>query len=197
MENKKIIVLGIGGGGMNVIDYMSKNCPEDVEFISVHSEKALIENAKTKKLLIGEAVTHGFGSGGNPERAKTAARMDKEEIENVIKDADLLFLIACLGGGTGTGASVIIGEIAKELGIKTFAIVTYPFSFEGKKRSLQAVRGYSELVPVVDEVVVLHNDEMLKNLERSASLADAFKAADVVVNNEFLTICRNKLKESD
>ena len=197
MEKIKITVLGIGSGAMHAINYLSAQKPDNVELVCVNTDKQLLERAKTKTLLIGKDLTNGLGTVGNPDRAKRAAELSKEEIKNIIKDVDLLFLIACFGGGTGTGASVKIAEIAKELNIKTYALLTYPFSFEGKKRNLQAINGYSELVPLVEETFVIDNNDLLKTIDRRSLMSEAFQVVDKKIANEFLRIYRQKMRKCD
>lgn len=194
---KKITVMAVGSGAMHTLNHLSEKNIENAELICVNSDKEILERAKTQKLLIGEILVDGLGCAGNAEKGKTCARMYKEEIQNKIKDTDLLFLVICLGGGCGTGAGVIIGEIAKELGIKTYALVTYPFSFEGRKRNEQALRGYSELLPVVDEVFAMHNDDILSKVDRRTTMSEAFKAMDTVISEKFLEIYRNEMREEE
>lgn len=194
---KKIIVLGLGSGGMNVLNrgIFTSQLPENVELISVNTDEQILENAKTtKKILIG---TNGLGAGGNPDRGKNAVEESEEKIKEAIKDADLLFIIACFGGGTGTGASVKIAEIAKEFNIKTYALISYPFSFEGKKRNNQAINGYRELLAYADEIFVHHNDDLLKTLDRSASLAEAFQITDRLLSEKFFEIYRDEMRKEE
>ena len=194
---KKIIVLGLGSGGMSVLNrgIFTSQLPENVELISVNTDKQLLERAKTtKKILIG---TNGLGAGGNPDSGKRAVEESEEKIKEAIKDADLLFLIAGFGGGTGTGASVKIAEIAKEFNIKTYALISYPFSFEGKKRNNQAINGYRELLGYADEIFVLHNDDMLKTLDRSATMAEAFQISDRLLSEKFFEIYRHEMRKEE
>ncbi len=192
---KKIIVLGIGSGAMHTINYLSAQKPDNVELVCVNTDKQLLERAKTKTLLIGKDLTNGLGAVGNPDRGKRAAELSKEEIKNAIKDADLLFLIACFGGGTGTGSSVKIAEMAKELNIKTYALLTYPFSFEGKKRNLQAINGYTELVPLVEETFVIDNNDLLKTIDRRSLMSEAFQVVDKKITDKFLRIYRDEMRK--
>ncbi len=197
MEKTKVTVLGIGGGALRAINHLYENKPDNVKFIYINTDKQILEKAKTKQLLIGKDYTNGLGCAGDPDRGKRAAELSKEEIKNTINDADLLFLIACLGGGTGTGGSVKIAEMAKELNIKTYALLTYPFSFEGKKRNSQAINGYTELVPLVEETFVIHNNELLKTIDRRSLMSEAFQVVDKKIANEFLRIYRDEMRKCD
>ena len=148
---KNITVMGIGGGGMNIINREIAKFADlkNVKLISVNTDKQLLETAKTNKLLIGEEILHGLGAGGNPEKGKQAAQISIEKIKEELKGTEKLIIISCLGGGTGTGASYVIAKTALEMGIKTFAMVTLPFDFEGPKRKLKALDGLKKLKEII------------------------------------------------
>ena len=194
---KKITVLGLGGGALKVINHIYENKPENVELVYVNTDKQILEKANTKQLLIGQEVTNGLGCAGNSDKGKRAAEYSEEDIKAVIKDSDLLLLIACFGGGTGTGGSIAAAQISKEMGIKTYALITYPFSFEGKKRNLQAINGYREILPLVEEVFALHNDNLLSQMDRSTSLADAFRINDKILAEKFFEIYRDEMRKGE
>ncbi|MCD8048908.1 MAG: cell division protein FtsZ [Clostridia bacterium] len=175
-------VIGVGGGGNNAVNRMIEAGIKGVEFISINTDKqALVRSAAAQKIQVGDKLTQGKGAGGKPEIGKKAAEETRNEVEAAIKDADMVFVTAGMGGGTGTGAAPIVAGIAKELGILTVGIVTKPFAFEGKKRMTQALAGIEELRKNVDTLVVIPNDRLLDISNNKTSLMDAFKMADEVL----------------
>ncbi|BBA85182.1 cell division protein FtsZ [endosymbiont of Sipalinus gigas] len=184
LNDAVIKVIGIGGGGNNAIEYMSKEYISGVNFFAVNTDaQALRKISIDKKIQIGKNITKGLGAGSNPEIGKNAAEEDKEILKSILEGSDMVFITAGMGGGTGTGASPIIAEIAKDLGILTVAIVTKPFSFEGKKRSLYANQGVLSLSKFVDSLIVIPNDKLLKTFNRGVSLLDAFSYANNILRN--------------
>jgi len=178
----KIKVCGIGGGGGNAINRMIEERIEGVEFIAINTDlQALNQNKAKIKVQIGAKLTNGLGSGGNPEIGKQAALEDTEKLIEVIQGADMLFLTAGLGGGTGTGATPVIANLASEMGILTVAIVTKPFNFEGKIRAMQAIQGLKELKEVADTVIAIPNERLLQTVDANTTLEEAFKLADDVL----------------
>jgi cell division protein FtsZ len=178
----RIKVIGIGGSGTNVVNRMTQLGIKGVEFISVNTDaQALHNNAADKKVHIGKSITKGLGSGMNPELGRQAAEESQEDIEDVITNADMVFITCGLGGGTGTGAAPIVAELAKNRGILTIAVVTKPFTFEGSKRREVADAGYDNLKDKVDAIISIHNDRILQIIDKKTSLLDAFKTVDEVV----------------
>ena len=178
----RIKVLGIGGSGTNAVNRMSELGIRGVEFIAVNTDaQALHNNSADKKVHIGKAITKGLGSGMNPELGRQAAEESQEEIEEVLSNADMVFITCGLGGGTGTGAAPIVAELAKERGILTIAVVTKPFTFEGSKRKEVAESGYDNLKDKVDAIISIHNDRILQIIDKKTSLVDAFKTVDEVL----------------
>lgn len=178
----RIKVLGIGGSGTNVVNRMTQLGIKGVEFISINTDaQALHNNAADKKVHIGKSITKGLGSGMNPELGRQAAEESQEDIEDVITNADMVFITCGLGGGTGTGAAPIVAELAKNRGILTIAVVTKPFTFEGSKRREVADAGYDNLKDKVDAIISIHNDRILQIIDKKTSLLDAFKTVDEVV----------------
>lgn len=177
-----IKVVGVGGGGNNAVNRMIEHGLKGVDFISVNTDKqALYVSQATQKIQIGEKLTKGLGAGANPEIGQKAAEESKDDIAQIIKGADMVFITAGMGGGTGTGAAPIVAEIARELGILTVGVVTKPFIFEGKKRMINAERGISELKSRVDTLVTIPNDRLLQVVEKRTSMLEAFKIADDVL----------------
>lgn len=178
----KIKVVGIGGGGGNAVNRMIEAGIAGVEFIAVNTDlQALSTNKASSKLQIGGKVTKGLGSGGRPEIGKQAAMEDTERLIELIQGADMVFLTTGLGGGTGTGATPILANLATEMDILVIAIVTLPFDFEGKVRMKQALDGLQELKSVVDTVISIPNERLLETVNLDTSLQDAFKMADDVL----------------
>lgn len=178
----RIKVLGIGGGGGNTVNFMVEEGVEGVEFVAVNTDKqALSINKATKKLQIGKKLTGGLGSGANPEIGKKAAEESKEEIKRVLEGADMVFLAAGMGGGTGTGSCPLIAEAAKSMGALTVGVVTKPFDFEGRRRMETAEQGIANLKEKVDALITIRNQRLLDMVERDVSILEAFKLADSVL----------------
>lgn len=181
-DDAVIKVVGVGGGGGNAVEHMVKESVEGVEFISINTDAQALRHATSNKTLqIGNDITKGLGAGANPEIGREAAMEDLDNIRAMLDGADMVFIAAGMGGGTGTGAAPVVAEIAKELSILTVAVVTKPFSFEGKKRMTYATQGINELAKHVDSLITIPNDKLLKVLGRGVSLLDAFKAANNVL----------------
>jgi len=178
----KIKVVGVGGGGGNAIDRMISEGLEGVDFISINTDlQALSRSKATTKMQIGAKLTKGLGSGSDPEIGLKAAQEDIEKIRAKVQDAQMVFVTAGMGGGTGTGASPIVAAIAKEMNILTVAVVTKPFNFEGNRRNKQAENGISELKRAVDTLIVIPNQKLLSVVSRQTSTFEAFKMADSVL----------------
>jgi cell division protein FtsZ len=177
-----IKVLGIGGGGGNAVAHMVRAGIEGVDFICANTDAQALKGAKVKTgLQIGCNITKGLGAGANPEVGRQAAMEDRDRIQEVIEGADMLFLTAGLGGGTGTGAAPVVAQLAKEMGILTVAVVTKPFSMEGPKRMRVAEQGIAELGRFVDSLITIPNEKLLSVLGPSTTLLDAFRAANEVL----------------
>lgn len=177
-----IKVVGVGGGGNNAVNRMIEHGVEGVEFIAVNTDAQALNMSKAEiKLQIGEKLTRGLGAGANPEIGKKAAEESKEQIEEVLKGADMVFVTAGKGGGTGTGAAPVIAKIAKDLGALTVGVVTRPFSFEGIRRQKQAKTGIDELKECVDTLIVIPNDRLLEIVDKSTPMLEAFREADNVL----------------
>jgi cell division protein FtsZ len=178
----QIKVIGVGGAGNNAINRMIEEGLKGVEFIALNTDKqALLLSKANQKIQMGEKLTKGLGAGANPDIGKRSAEESREEVAQHLKGADLVFITAGMGGGTGTGAAPIVAEIAKELGILTIGVVTKPFTFEGKPRANNALKGISELEEYVDTLVVIPNDRLLQVVGKGTSLMDAFKVCDDVL----------------
>ena len=177
-----IKVIGVGGGGGNAVRHMIQNQVEGVDFVCANTDAQALTDLQAKTLLqMGNDVTKGLGAGANPEIGRQAALEDRDEIAEILSGADMVFITAGMGGGTGTGAAPIFAEVARELGILTVAVVTKPFPFEGKKRSLIAEQGIEELSRHVDSLITIPNEKLLAVLGKNASLLEAFKAANDVL----------------
>lgn len=177
-----IKVIGCGGGGNNAVNRMIEAGLQGVEFIALNTDKqALILSDAENKIQIGEKITKGLGAGANPDIGQRSAEESKEEIYNALEGADMVFITAGMGGGTGTGAAPVVASIAKELEILTVGVVTKPFTFEGKNRMMQAEKGIEDLKTKVDTLVTIPNDRLLQVAEKKTSLEDAFKIADDVL----------------
>lgn len=177
-----IKVVGIGGGGNNAVNRMIDAGLKGVEFISINTDKQALFTSKAEhKLQVGEKLTKGLGAGANPEIGKKAAEESKEDISQLLQGADMVFITAGMGGGTGTGAAPIIAEIAKELGILTVGVVTKPFTFEGRRRMIYAEQGIEELKGRVDTLVTIPNDRLLQVIEKKTTMLEAFRIADDVL----------------
>lgn len=178
----QIKVLGAGGGGNNAVDRMIDDNLEGVEFISVNTDcQALARSKAAIKVQIGEKLTKGLGAGANPEIGQKAAEETREEIIQAIKGADMLFITAGMGGGTGTGAAPVIAGIAKEMGMLTVGVVTKPFTFEGQKRMMNAERGIQELKKNVDTLVIIPNQKLLNIIDKKTTMLESFKKADEIL----------------
>lgn len=178
----QIKVMGIGGGGNNAINRMISANIKSAQFIAVNTDKqALFLSKASKKVQIGEKLTRGLGAGGEPEMGQKAAEESREQLVEVMRGADLLFITAGLGGGTGTGAAPVIASIAKDLGILTIAVVTRPFVFEGKNREANARTGLAALRKYVDTLIVIPNDKLLQVIPKGTSMVEAFRIADDVL----------------
>ncbi|PCJ20230.1 MAG: cell division protein FtsZ [Gammaproteobacteria bacterium] len=181
-ENAVIKVIGVGGGGGNAVEHMLANQVEGVEFICANTDAQALKNLSSRTLLqLGGQITKGLGAGANPEVGRDAAMEDRERIQEVLAGADMVFITAGMGGGTGTGAAPVIAEVARELGILTVAVVTKPFSFEGRKRLKIGELGIQELAQNVDSLITIPNEKLLAVLGKDTSLLDAFKAANDVL----------------
>ena len=177
-----IKVIGVGGAGNNAVNRMVESGIRGVEFISVNTDRQALQESKAgAKIQIGEKITRGLGAGANPDIGAQSAEESKAEIAEVLRGADMVFVTAGMGGGTGTGAAPIVAAAAKEMGILTIGVVTKPFTFEGKKRLSQAERGIESLKGKVDTLVVIPNDKLLQIIDRKTSIVDAFKMADDVL----------------
>ncbi|QAY65424.1 cell division protein FtsZ [Paenibacillus protaetiae] len=178
----QIKVIGVGGGGSNAVNRMIDNGVKGVEFITVNTDAQALHLAKSEhKLQIGDKLTRGLGAGANPEVGKKAAEESREAIMNQLKGADMVFVTAGMGGGTGTGAAPVIAEIARECGALTVGVVTRPFTFEGRKRSTQAELGIEALKEKVDTLIVIPNDRLLEIVDKKTPMLEAFLEADNVL----------------
>lgn len=181
-QNAVIKVIGVGGGGSNAVNYMVGRSIEGVEFICANTDAQALQGIRAQTVIqLGTFLTKGLGAGFNPEIGREAALEDRDRIIEVLEGADMVFITAGMGGGTGTGAAPVIAEIAKEAGILTVGVVTKPFPFEGKKRREVAERGIEELSQFVDSLVTIPNDKLLRVLGKDASLISAFAAANDVL----------------
>ncbi|MBQ2835724.1 MAG: cell division protein FtsZ [Clostridia bacterium] len=177
-----IKVIGVGGAGNNAVNRMIEAGVKGVEFISVNTDRQALQKSKAgTKIQIGEKVTRGLGAGANPDIGAQSAEENKAEIAETLRGADMVFVTAGMGGGTGTGAAPIVAQAAKEMGILTIGVVTKPFTFEGKKRLSQAERGIESLKGKVDSLVVIPNDKLLQIIDRKTSINEAFRMADDVL----------------
>ncbi len=181
-QNAIIKVVGVGGGGGNAVEHMVSADIDGVDFICANTDAQALKNSSARTTLqLGNTVTKGLGAGANPEIGRQAAMEDRERIAEIIEGADMVFITAGMGGGTGTGAAPIVAETAKQLGILTVAVVTKPFPFEGKKRARIADEGIEALAEHVDSLITIPNEKLLSVLGKDASLLDAFKSANDVL----------------
>ncbi|MDB5084464.1 MAG: cell division protein FtsZ [Bacilli bacterium] len=177
-----IKVIGVGGGGCNAVNRMIEGGVKGVEFIVVNTDAQALHISKAEqRLQIGEKLTRGLGAGANPEIGKKAAEESREAITNALRGADMVFVTAGMGGGTGTGAAPVIAEIAKEIGALTVGVVTRPFRFEQRRRASQAENGIAALKEKVDTLIVIPNDRLLEVVDRNTSILEAFREADNVL----------------
>ncbi|WHY02298.1 cell division protein FtsZ [Neobacillus sp. DY30] len=177
-----IKVIGVGGGGNNAVNRMIEHGVQGVEFIAVNTDAQALNLSKAEvKMQIGSKLTRGLGAGANPEVGKKAAEESKEQLEDALRGADMVFVTAGMGGGTGTGAAPVIAQIARDLGALTVGVVTRPFTFEGKKRSNQAAGGIGAMKEAVDTLIVIPNDRLLEIVDKSTPMLEAFREADNVL----------------
>ncbi|MBI4694604.1 MAG: cell division protein FtsZ [Gammaproteobacteria bacterium] len=181
-QSAVIKVIGVGGGGGNAIQHMLTANIEGVDFVCANTDAQALKNSAVKTILqLGSDITKGLGAGANPDVGRQAALEDRDRISDVLEGADMVFITAGMGGGTGTGAAPIVAQLAKEMGILTVAVVTRPFPFEGRKRAEIAINGIRELSQYVDSLITIPNEKLLSVLGRDISLLDAFKAANDVL----------------
>jgi len=177
-----IKVVGVGGGGGNAVEHMVRQNIEGVEFIVANTDAQAMKNSSARTLLqLGSTITKGLGAGANPDIGRQAAIEDRDRIAEVLEGADMVFITAGMGGGTGTGGAPIVAQVAKDMGILTVAVVTKPFPFEGKKRMEIAMNGIGELKNYVDSLITIPNEKLLSVLGKNISLLDAFKSANDVL----------------
>ncbi|WP_199610718.1 cell division protein FtsZ [Flocculibacter collagenilyticus] len=181
-EEAIIKVVGVGGGGGNAVEHMVQQTIEGVEFVTANTDAQALRNSNANTTIqLGTNVTKGLGAGANPEIGRQSAEEDRETIRQTLQGADMIFIAAGMGGGTGTGAAPVVADVAREMGILTVAVVTKPFPFEGKKRMNYAEQGIDMLSQHVDSLITIPNDKLLKVLGKGTSLLDAFKAANNVL----------------
>ena len=184
-----IKVIGVGGGGNNVVNRMVKTGTKGVDFIAVNTDKqALGASSATFKIQIGEKLTNGKGAGSDPEVGRKSAEENRTQISKALEDADMVFITAGMGGGTGTGAAPIVADIAKEMGILTVGVVTKPFNFEGRRRMMQAEKGIEELRTRVDSLVIIPNERLKFATDQKITFANAFEIADDVLRQAVQSI---------
>ena len=184
-----IKVIGVGGGGNNVVNRMVKTGTKGVEFIAVNTDKQALEaSSATNKIQIGEKLTNGKGAGADPEIGRKAAEENRNQVSKALEDTDMVFITAGMGGGTGTGAAPIVADIAKELGILTVGVVTKPFRFEGMRRMRQAEAGITELRAKVDSLVIIPNERLKLATDQKITMVNAFEIADDVLQQAVQSI---------
>ena len=178
----QIKVIGVGGGGNNAINRMVEGGLKGVEFLAVNTDKqALFLSKANMKIQIGDKLTKGLGAGSDPDIGQKAAEENRDEIAEALKGSDMVFVTAGMGGGTGTGAAPVVAAVAKELGILTVGVVTKPFTFEGRKRMVQAEKGIAQLKENVDTLIIIPNDRLLQVIQKNTSMVEAFKMADDIL----------------
>ena len=178
----RILVIGVGGAGNNAVNRMIDENVEGVELIAINTDKQILSQSRaTTKIQIGEKLTKGLGAGAKPEVGASAVEENREEITDIMKDANMVFVTCGMGGGTGTGAAPVVAEIARNLGILTVGVVTKPFSFEGKPRMTNAINGIAKLRENVDTLIVIPNDKLLQVCDKRTSIPEALKKADEVL----------------
>lgn len=181
-QSAVIKVIGVGGGGGNAVEHMVQENLDGVDFICANTDAQALKNSSARSTIqIGTTITKGLGAGANPEIGREAALEDRERIQEMLEGSDMIFITAGMGGGTGTGGAPIVAQVAKEMGILTVAVVTRPFSFEGKKRIDIASDGIEELKGYVDSLITIPNEKLLSVLGKNVSLLDAFKAGNDVL----------------
>jgi len=184
-----IKVVGVGGGGDNAIREMARQGLDNLDLIAVNTDlQTLVLSQAHQKIQIGKSLTNGLGTGGNPELGKKAAEEDREKIGKVLEKTDIVFITSGMGGGTGSGASAVIAKMAKQMGILTIGVVTKPFTFEGKKRKMQAEIAIEELKKEVDALITISNDRLLKIVSKDTSMKEAFKMTDKVLRQSVQAI---------
>ena len=184
-----IKVIGVGGGGNNVVNRMVRSGVKSVEFIAVNTDKqALTSSSAGYKIQIGEKLTHGQGAGSNPDVGRKSAEESRNQISKALEDTDMVFITAGMGGGTGTGAAPVVAEIAREQGVLTVGVVTKPFAFEGRKRMTQAEQGIEELRSKVDSLVIIPNERLKYATDQKITFANAFEIADDVMRQAVQSI---------
>lgn len=184
-----IKVIGIGGGGNNVVNRMVKSGTKGVDFIAINTDKqALAVSSATYKIQVGEKLTHGQGAGSNPEVGKKSAEENRSQIAKALEETDMVFITAGMGGGTGTGGAPIVAEVAHEMGILTVGVVTKPFGFEGRRRMEQAEQGIEELRTKVDSLVIIPNERLKHATDQKITFANAFEIADDVLRQAVQSI---------
>ena len=184
-----IKVIGVGGAGGNAVNRMVDDGVKDVDFIAVNTDRQVLDISKAEyKIQIGEKTSKGQGAGGNPERGAQAAEESREEIAAALKGAQMVFITAGMGGGTGTGAAPVVADIAREMGVLTIGVVTKPFSYEGKRRMTYAEQGIAALSKVVDSLVIIPNDRIRQVIDQKTSFKDAFKVVDGVLKQSIQSI---------
>ncbi len=180
--NAVIKVIGVGGGGGNAVNHMVNSSVDGVEFITANTDAQAIKNCGSKlQLQLGTSVTKGLGAGANPEVGRQAALEDRDQIMEALQGADMVFITAGMGGGTGTGAAPVVAQLAKEMGILTVAVVTKPFPFEGRRRMQVALKGIEELAASCDSLITIPNEKLITVLGRNATMVQAFRAANDVL----------------
>lgn len=183
-QNAIIKVIGVGGGGGNAVNHMVASSIEGVDFICANTDAQALKGSRVKTILqLGSGITKGLGAGANPQVGKQAAEEDRERIEEALAGADMVFITAGMGGGTGTGAAPVVAEVARRLGVLTVAVVTKPFPFEGTKRRRIAEDGICELAKHVDSLITIPNEKLLAVLGKDMTLLDAFRAANDILLN--------------
>ncbi len=181
-EQPVLRVVGIGGGGGNAVNRMIENDVKGVDFVVINTDAQVLRLAKADtRLQIGKLLTRGLGAGADPEIGRQAAEESSDDIREILKGSDMVFITAGMGGGTGTGASPVVAKIAKELGCLTVGIVTKPFTFEGRKRQMQATKGLAELKPYVDTLIVVPNDKLITMADRNLTMLESFREVDNVL----------------
>ena len=178
----RLVVIGIGGAGNNAVNRMVEENLSGVEFVGVNTDKQVLQLCKASNILqIGQKLTKGLGCGADPAQGEKAAEESTEDLTNIIKGADMVFVTCGMGGGTGTGGAPVVAKLAKDMGILTVGVVTRPFTFEGKQRQLNSDAGIEKLKEVVDTLIVIPNDKLLQIVDRRTSMPDALKKADEVL----------------
>lgn len=188
-KNIRLKVVGVGGAGNNAVNRMVEDKINNVEFIAINTESKMLQLSKADRTIqIGKETTKGLSTGGNIEAGEKAAKENAEEIRRALEGADMLFITAGMGGGTGTGAAPVVAEIAKSLGILTIGIVTKPFIFEGIRRMNQAKKGIELIKKYVDALIVISNDQLLKTIDKKSTMIEAFRVADSTLKQGILGI---------